>query len=218
MGSGRVGVAIASALDADGHSVAIIDTSSEAFRKLPAAFGGQKIKGLGFDRDTLIKAGIEQAYAFAAVANGDNSNIIAARIAREKFGVEHVVARIYDPRRADVYKKLGIPTTSPVRWTANEMLRHLLPPDCALQHYDNRFDVDLLQIIPAKEWLGVPIQAVEKNLDLKVAYIGRDSQPYFNLSQQVIQENDELYCTVAHQRAAAIRSAFINPPQLEELN
>ena len=86
-----------------------------------------KITGIGFDRDVLIEAGIEQADAFAAVSSGDNSNVIAARVARESFGVERVVARIYDPRRAEVYQRLGIPTVATVRWTADQMLRKLLP-------------------------------------------------------------------------------------------
>ena len=83
--------------------------------------------GVGFDRDTLVEAGIEEAYAFAAVSSGDNSNILAARVARETFGVSNVVARIYDPGRAEVYQRLGIPTVATVRWTADQMLRRLLP-------------------------------------------------------------------------------------------
>ena len=76
----------------------------------PVFFEGRRVTGVGFDRDTLIEAGIQDAYAFAAVSSGDNSNILAARVARETFGVEHVVARIYDPGRAEVYQRLGIPT------------------------------------------------------------------------------------------------------------
>src|SRR6476661_6685127 len=127
MGCGRVGSALAKGLETGGHSVAVIDRDAAAFRRLSAEFSGQRVTGVGFDRDTLVEAGIERAEAFAAVSSGDNSNIIAARVARETFSVENVVARIYDPRRAEVYQKLGIPTVATVRWTADQMIRRLLP-------------------------------------------------------------------------------------------
>ena len=103
MGCGRVGSTLASSLSRRGHSVAVVDQDATAFRRLGHDFGGQQVVGVGFDRDTLIEAGIEQAAAFAAVSSGDNSNILSARVARETFGVDNVVARIYDPRRAEVY-------------------------------------------------------------------------------------------------------------------
>src|SRR4051812_49564232 len=127
MGCGRVGSTLAHILEGLGHTVAVIDRSPEAFRRLGPDFEGRRITGFGFDRDTLHEAGIEKADAFAAVSNGDNSNIIAARVARETFGVENVVARIYDPGRAEVYQRLGIPTVATVRWTADQVLRRLLP-------------------------------------------------------------------------------------------
>jgi len=99
LGCGRVGSAVANKLVSRGHSVAIIDQEAAAFRRLGEAFPGRTVTGVGFDRDTLMEAGIEQAAAFAAVSSGDNSNIIAARVARETFAVETVIARIYDPRR-----------------------------------------------------------------------------------------------------------------------
>lgn len=216
MGSGRVGAAVATALDVQGHSVAIIDHNSEAFRKLPEDFSGQKITGLGFDRDILEKANIGEAYAFAAVSNGDNSNILAARIARETFGVKRVVARIYDPRRADVYQQLGIPTSSPVRWTSSEILSQMLPNDSHSIYLDTQFGVNVLRVQPAPSWLGVSIQAVQRILDLKVAYVGRTGKPIFNLGELVIQENDQLYCAVATERVDEIRRAFTRPPQTEE--
>ena len=107
--------------------MAVIDQDADAFRRLGPDFAGKTVTGVGFDRDTLLEAGIEQADAFAAVSSGDNSNILAARVARETFGVENVVARIYDPGRAEVYQRLGIPTVATVRWTADQVLRRLLP-------------------------------------------------------------------------------------------
>src|SRR4051812_30530131 len=127
MGCGRVGSTLAHILEKQGHTVAVIDRNPEAFRRLGPDFEGRRITGVGFDRDTMHEAGVETAGAFAAVSSGDNSNIISARVARETFGVENVVARIYDPGRAEVYQRLGIPTVATVRWTADQILRRLLP-------------------------------------------------------------------------------------------
>ena len=127
MGCGRVGTLLAQRLEEAGHTVAIIDQNREAFRRLGPNFQGTTLTGVGFDRDILIQAGIERADAFAAVSNGDNSNILAARVARENFGVANVVARIYDPGRAEIYQRLGIPTVATVIWTADQILRRLIP-------------------------------------------------------------------------------------------
>jgi trk system potassium uptake protein TrkA len=123
-----VGSELAGALELAGHSVSVIDKNGRAFRRLPSDFGGKTIEGFGFDRDRLAEAGIEQAGAFASVTNGDNSNILCARIARESYRIARVVARIYDPRRALIYQRLGIPTVATVSWTTDQVLRRL-PPD-----------------------------------------------------------------------------------------
>ncbi|NDF42443.1 MAG: TrkA family potassium uptake protein, partial [Actinobacteria bacterium] len=112
MGCGRVGSTLAQDFQSLGHTVSIIDQDREAFRRLGPNFSGTTVTGMGFDRDTLLQAGIEKADAFAAVSNGDNSNILAARVARETYGVKKVVARIYDPARAEIYQRLGIPTVA----------------------------------------------------------------------------------------------------------
>src|SRR5688500_469430 len=127
MGCGRVGATLAHTLEDAGHSVAIIDQDDRAFRRLRQGFTGRKVTGVGFDRDTLKQAGVAEAYAFAAVSSGDNSNILATRVARETFHVPHVVARIYDPGRAEIYQRLGIPTVAAVRWSADQVLRRILP-------------------------------------------------------------------------------------------
>jgi trk system potassium uptake protein TrkA len=129
VGCGRVGSELAAALESDGHTVAVIDQNANAFRRLAVNFAGQRVIGFGFDRDHLVEAGVEHAAALAAVTNGDNSNILTARIARENFGIQRVVARIYDPRRALIYQRLGIPTVATVRWTTDQVLRRLLPTE-----------------------------------------------------------------------------------------
>ena len=129
IGCGRVGTELAGALELAGHTVAIVDKNPRAFRRLPPTFQGTTVVGFGFDRDHLAQAGIDRAGAFASVTNGDNSNILCARIARETYGIEKVVARIYDPRRALIYQRLGIPTVATVAWTTDQVLRRLLPAE-----------------------------------------------------------------------------------------
>ena len=126
MGCGRVGSSLAHHLERLEQSVAVIDMDPSAFRRLGDHFQGRTVTGLGFDRSTLIAAGVEEADAFAAVSSGDNSNIIAARVARETFGVQKVIARIYDSKRAEVYERLGIPTVATVPWTASRLLKSVL--------------------------------------------------------------------------------------------
>jgi len=127
-GYGRVGRYLASMLEARGHTVAVIDRNEKAFAGAGSDIRGRRISGEVFDRDTLVKAGIERADAYAAVTSGDNSNIVSARIARERFDVPCVVARIYDPRRALIYERFGIPTISSVNWSSGMLLATILEP------------------------------------------------------------------------------------------
>ena len=130
VGCGRVGSELALNLDGLGHSVAVIDKNAAAFgRFLPETFGGQRVVGFGFDRDHLTEAGIERAGAVAAVTSGDNSNILTARIAAENFGIDRVVARIKDPRRAEIYQRLGISTVAMISWTTDQVMRRMLPSE-----------------------------------------------------------------------------------------
>jgi trk system potassium uptake protein TrkA len=127
VGCGRVGSELAGRLVLEGHSVSVVDKNATAFRRLPHDFDGQTVVGFGFDRDDLLRAGVENAGAVAAVTSGDNTNILTARIARETFEIPNVVARIYDPRRAVIYQKLGIATVATVSWTVDQVARRLLP-------------------------------------------------------------------------------------------
>ncbi len=132
MGCGRVGATLATQLTAEGHDVRVVDHDPKSRRLLPTGFTGQFHVGNGYNRTVLTEAGIEHADAFVAVTSGDNSNIVAARVARETYRVPIVIARIYDPRRADIYRELGIPTVASVRWTVHQihqmlLHRHLTP-------------------------------------------------------------------------------------------
>src|SRR3954453_8992345 len=141
-------------LQSQGHSVAIIDRREPAFRRLDPAFSGQKVVGVGFDRDRLKEAGIEKAEAVASVTNGDNSNIMIARVAKETYGIDRVVARIYDPRRAAIYKRLGIPTVATVQWTIERVLRRILPESPSVEWIDPSARVCLIERLVPSSWAG----------------------------------------------------------------
>lgn len=126
-GCGRVGSQLAGVLAGQGHDVAVIDKKESAFRRLGEDFPGVTVQGFCFDRAALEEAGIRRAQAFVAVTSGDNSNVVSARAARDHYGVGTVVARIYDPERAPIYERLGIHTIASARWTAEQVLRALLP-------------------------------------------------------------------------------------------
>ena len=211
MGCGRVGSTIAHILEDHGHSVAVIDQDPDAFRKLSAGFKGTKITGIGFDRDVLIEAGIERADAFAAVSSGDNSNVIAARVVRESFGVGRVVARIYDPRRAEVYQRLGIPTVATVRWTADQMLRKLLPEGAQPLWRDPTGAIVLAEVAYSERWLGEKVTALEDSARTKIAFISRLGEAMMPGPGTVLQEGDVLHVIADDRDMDRIAAAFAKP-------
>src|SRR5215212_8236901 len=154
MGCGRVGSTLARSLEDRNHTVSVIDSNPDAFRRLGPSFNGLKITGYGFDQKVLSDAGIERAEAFAAVSSGDNSNIIAARVARETFGIQQVVARIYDPGRAEIYQRLGITTVATVKWTADQVLRRLLPAGAEPDFRDPSGTVRMDHMMVPEIWVG----------------------------------------------------------------
>lgn len=215
MGCGRVGASLASRLDEAGHSVAVIDMDPEAFRRLPAEFSGRRVTGMGFDRDTLVQAGIEDAYALAAVSNGDNSNIITARVARETFGVKRVVARIYDPHRAEVFQRLGVTTVATVRWTTDQFLRRLLPKGSQVEYRDATGTVSLASVDVHREWVGRSVAALERGSGGRIAFISRGGIPVVPESGSVIQENDLPFVAVADAALPALQRRFTSRPPEE---
>ena len=158
MGCGRVGSMLARGLEKRGHSVAVIDVNVDSFRRLGIDFQGATVSGVGFDREVLEAADIRHADGFAAVSSGDNSNILAARVVREQYGVDNVVARIYDQGRAAVYERLGIPTVATVRWTVGQVMRRLLPEGSEPVWRDPSGTVRLLQIYVHSAWVGKRIR------------------------------------------------------------
>ncbi len=190
MGCGRVGSELAHRLEAKSYSVAVIDQNPEAFRRLGADFRGRRITGTGFDRAVLSEAGIEEAHAFAAVSSGDNSNIISARVARETFGVENVVARIYDPGRAEVYQRLGISTVGTVRWTAEQMIRRMLPEGSQSLWRDATGTVRLAEVHVGSAWIGERVSLLEEQSGARVAFLTRYGEGQLPADDTVIQDGD----------------------------
>src|SRR5215467_2310437 len=211
MGCGRVGSTLAHILEEQGHSVAFIDQNREAFRKLRSGFKGKRIVGVGFDQDVLVEAGIENADAFAAVSSGDNSNVIAARVVREAFGIERVAARIYDPRRAEVYQRLGIPTVATVRWTADQMLRRLLPEGAATLWRDPTGTVVLAELSCCDDWLGEKVSEIEAAADTRVAFISRLGEALLPGPGTVLQQGDVIHVIAKEADLEQIASVFAKP-------
>jgi trk system potassium uptake protein TrkA len=216
MGCGRVGSTLAQEIEGRGHSVAVIDQNPDAFRRLPADFSGKKVTGVGFDRDTLVQAGIEDTYAFAAVSDGDNSNILAARVVRETYGVDNVVARIYDPHRAEIYQRLGIPTVATVRWTADQVLRRMLPLGATDEYRDPSGTVRLAQIDYDRGWVGRPVLHLEAATGARVAFVTRYTEAILPTPDIVLQENDVLHLLMTVDTAADVERILTAAPQAEE--
>jgi trk system potassium uptake protein len=193
MGCGRVGAALALQLSPLEHTIAVIDQDPLAFRRLGEAFEGRTVRGVGFDRETLIEAGIEQAAAFAAVSSGDNSNIIAARVARETFGVQRVVARIYDPRRAEVYERLGIPTIATVPWTASRLMKAVLGETTAESWRDPSGQVALVTVAPHEGWVGRSVADFEAATGARLALLTRFGVGQLPLPTTLVQSGDLLH-------------------------
>jgi trk system potassium uptake protein len=213
MGCGRVGSTLAHELERREHSVAVIDMNPAAFRRLGEHFRGRQITGLGFDRDTLVAADIEQADAFAAVSYGDNSNIISARLARETFGVQKVIARIYDPKRAEVYERLGIPTVATVPWTANRLLKAVLGEATDEVWRDPSGAVALVHVSPHEGWIGHLLTDFEAANGSRVALVTRFGIGELPTSSTMVQDGDALHVLVNDAHAPVLREVAERAPE-----
>jgi trk system potassium uptake protein TrkA len=213
MGCGRVGASLARALERLDHQVAVIDKDPQSFRRLGSDFHGQQVVGNGFDRNVLIEAGVERAGAFAAVSSGDNSNIISARVARETFGVEHVVARIYDHKRAAVYERLGIPTVATVPWSTDRFLRMLLPEGAATAWRDPSGTVAVLPIEVSEEWVGRPVRELEEAIGARVAFVMRFGTGVLPERSTVVQADDTIYVAALSGTITDVAAAALQAPE-----
>ena len=202
MGCGRVGSTLARSLEDRNHTVSVIDADPDAFRRLGPGFNGDKVTGQGFDQEVLEKAGIRRADAFAAVSSGDNSNIIAARVARETFGIQQVVARIYDPGRAEVYQRLGITTVATVKWTSDQVLRRLLPAGAEPDFRDPSGTIRVDQLPAPESWIGHRTVDFQMQTHTRIAWIDRLGEGILAHRESVIQEGDVLHVAMREEDAA----------------
>jgi len=215
MGCGRVGSSLATELEAAGHTVAVIDQAREAFRRLGPNFKGRTVTGVGFDREVLLEAGIQDADAFAAVSNGDNSNILAARVARETYGVQNVVARIYDPGRAEIYQRLGIPTVATVLWGTDQILRRLAPEGSKSEWRDATGMVQLCEMHPHSHWYGRPILLIDALTPARVAFITRLGEGLVPDEHTVLQQGDLIHVMVSDTDVARTEEILASSPEGE---
>jgi trk system potassium uptake protein len=217
MGCGRVGSTLAHNLQARGYSVAVIDQNPDAFRRLGVEFSGLTVTGIGFDRSVLIEAGVERADAFAAVSSGDNSNIISARLARETFGVRRVVARIYDQKRAEVYERLGIPTVATVRWTADRIVRHLVPGEAVELWRDPTSTVSMIEVPLHEDWVARPLRELEDACGARVAYLMRFGIGTLPSNSMLLQDGDQVYMLLTDDVVDRVTAVSGAPPANAEL-
>jgi trk system potassium uptake protein TrkA len=194
-GCGRVGSELATNLDRLGHSVVIIDKKQTAFERLKQDVG-RRIVGFAFDREVLEEAGIREAEAFAAVTSGDNSNILSARVAKEHFRVPHVVARIYDPRRAQIYQRLGIQTVATVRWTTDQILRSLLPDEVPVEYTVDNGEVVVTAVPTPSEVIGKNSTAIDLEGQRRVVAVSRFGVPRVPDKDLTLQDGDILHVAV----------------------
>ena len=213
VGCGRVGRELAVALERDGHSVSVIDKDRNAFHELPDGFGGRTVLGFGFDRDHLEQAGIREASALAAVTNGDNSNILTARIARETFEVPYVVARIYDPRRAVIYRQLGIATVAAVAWTTDQVLRRLFPEKSVSEWTDASGTVSLLERALPDPWAGRKLTELDERDRFRLVALTRGGQARLVGPELVGQEGDIMHLMVRNDATSELEERLAGGPE-----
>ncbi len=196
VGCGRVGSQLAVTLSREGDEVSVIDKSNRALQRLAMDWGGKSVVGFGFDRDALEEAGIAGAHALAAVTNGDNSNILTARIAKETYQVPNVVARIYDPRRAAIYRRLGIPTVATVAWTVEQVLERLVPERTVTEWSAPHGEVVMIERSLPANWVGYRLDELEAPGVAKVVALSRAGKACIPKPGALGQDGDVLYISV----------------------
>lgn len=204
-GCGRVGRQMTTTLAKQGHTIAVVDKNANAFEKLPPGFEGQTLVGMVFDRETLEAAGIKEAGAYIAVTNGDNSNIVSARVTKEHYKVNKVVARIYDPRRAEIYRRLGISTVATVSWAASEIYDLLFH---GIEHAElaiGNGDMVLLRIEIPSSLAGKPVSTLAEPDRSLVVALDRQGTATIPVPKDTFHEGDIAHIIVAREGIDALR-------------
>jgi trk system potassium uptake protein len=196
VGCGRVGSGLGVGLVEQGHSVSIIDRNAKAFRRLPVDWPGTTVIGSGFDRDDLDRARAGEATSLAAVTSGDNSNILTARIARETYAIPNVVARIYDPRRAQIYLRLGIPTVATVSWTIDQVRRRLITGAVESEWSDPTGTLSLVERELPERWAGKRLADLTVSTEVTLVAVTRGGVARLDFGDLVGQEGDIVHLMV----------------------
>jgi trk system potassium uptake protein TrkA len=197
MGCGRVGSQLTVELAEGGHDVAIIDKRPEAFERLPPGFHARTFVGLGFDRDILEEAGIKEADAFIAVSSGDNSNIVSARVALEHYHVPKVIARIYDPRRVDIYERLNIPTVATTKWGVKQIQLMLLHDRQEIRESMSGGELLRLRVPVPPQLVGKPATSLNVEGKILVAAVSRGGGGFIPTDETTLQDGDFLAVILA---------------------
>jgi trk system potassium uptake protein TrkA len=197
MGCGRVGSELTVGLCEGGHDVSIIDKRETAFQRLPPGFNARTFVGLGFDRDVLQEAGILEADAFIAVSSGDNSNIVSARVALEHYHVPKVIARIYDPRRAEIYERLNIPTVATTKWGVRQIQLMLFHDRSELRESIGGGDLLRMRIPVPSHLVGKSASAIDVPGKILTAGVSRGGSGFIPTAESTLQEGDYLVVMMA---------------------
>lgn len=195
-GCGRVGSTLATKLSREGHAVSVVDKDPTSFERLGKTFKGTTVRGFVFDGEALRKAGIEKADAFASVTSGDNSNIVSATIAKDIYRVPKVVARIYDPRRAEIYRRLGIATVSSVSWASNEILTLMLHTEVTRDVTLGDGEVQITRLDIPHRLVGRAVDEINVAGEIVIISITRGGKAFIPSSGAILQENDMLEVAV----------------------
>jgi trk system potassium uptake protein TrkA len=197
MGCGRVGSQLSLELLAGDHKVSVVDKNARAFWRYPPGDAARTVVGLGFDRDVLEEAGVKEADAFVAVSSGDNSNIVSARVALEHYHVPRVIARIYDPRRAEIYQKLNIPTVATTTWGVKQIQLMLFHDGQEVRESIGGGDILRVRVPVPKHLVGKPATAVNVDGKLLVAGVSRGGRGFIPTDRNTLQEGDFLAVMLA---------------------
>jgi trk system potassium uptake protein TrkA len=203
VGCGRMGSELAGQLVQDGHDVTVVDKSPQAFYRLGEKFRGKTVEGIGFDRNVLVRAGVERADALAATTSGDNTNIITARVARNVFRVPKVVARLYDPRRAEIYQRLGLQTVSSTAWGVRRVIQLLAHRELNVIGTLGGGEVELIECEVPPHWVSRAVNHVNVAGEINVTSITRRGKTFIPILGTEFQDGDRLTLAVvasSHER------------------
>jgi trk system potassium uptake protein TrkA len=198
-------------LSDEGHNVVVIDKNRDSLRRL-THYHGKTIVGSGFDRDVLFQSEANTADALAAVTSGDNTNILCARIARDHYNIKSVVARIYDPARADIYMKLGIPTVATSLWTTQQVKRWMLPAADAIEWTDSTNSMHLVERVVPDALAGKPIDSLNVSENVRLVGLVRAGQGRVNIEGLFAQESDVLEFLVTNDGLGELHALLQGKP------